>query len=364
MSFQDHGVPDRPPLDRVSGCLLGGAVGDALGAPAEFLSLEEIRRQHGAQGIFGFAPANGRLGAITDDTQMTMWTAEGLLRACVADGGLPSRLSAVRQVYAAYLRWLHSQGERSLDPLFTSATRPTGNGWLIAVRALNSRRGPGVTCLGSLESGKMGGIDRRLNDSKGCGGVMRTAPVGLLYSDPAEAFAVGCDLAAITHGHASGYLSAGALATMIARLARGASLIEAVALGADLLAAAPGGAECLKAFRRAVDLAATGQATAEKLETLGGGWTGEAALAIAVYAALSAGGDLGTGVRLAVNHGGDSDSTGAICGNLLGASLGVKAIPAAWLAAVELRQEIEQLAADLCQAAAGNLELGGRYPAD
>jgi ADP-ribosylglycohydrolase len=66
--------------DRYRGCLLGGAVGDALGAGIEFLSLADIRRRHGPRGVSGYVPAYGRLGAITDDTQMTLFTAEGLRR--------------------------------------------------------------------------------------------------------------------------------------------------------------------------------------------------------------------------------------------------------------------------------------------
>ena len=66
--------------DRYRGCLLGGAIGDALGAGVEFLSLAEIERRHGPAGVTGYVPAYGRLGAITDDTQMTLFTAEGLLR--------------------------------------------------------------------------------------------------------------------------------------------------------------------------------------------------------------------------------------------------------------------------------------------
>ncbi len=61
---------------RVRGTLLGGAVGDALGAPVEFLSLASIRRQFGEAGIRDYAPAFGRSGSITDDTQMSLFTAE------------------------------------------------------------------------------------------------------------------------------------------------------------------------------------------------------------------------------------------------------------------------------------------------
>jgi ADP-ribosyl-[dinitrogen reductase] hydrolase len=71
--------PNR--LDRIRGCLLGGAVGDALGAPVEFMSTDEIRAAFGPDGIEEFAFAYGRRGAVTDDTQMTLFTAEGLIRA-------------------------------------------------------------------------------------------------------------------------------------------------------------------------------------------------------------------------------------------------------------------------------------------
>ena len=74
---------DRKTRDRVRGCLLGGAVGDALGAPVEFMERSEIVARFGEQGIRDYAPAYGRLGAITDDTQMSLFTAEGMLRGWV-----------------------------------------------------------------------------------------------------------------------------------------------------------------------------------------------------------------------------------------------------------------------------------------
>ena len=60
-------------IDRTAGCLLGGALGDALGASVEFLALDAICAAYGPRGIEDFAPAYGRLGAITDDTQMTLF---------------------------------------------------------------------------------------------------------------------------------------------------------------------------------------------------------------------------------------------------------------------------------------------------
>jgi ADP-ribosylglycohydrolase len=61
--------------------LLGAAVGDALGARIEFMRLPEIWRRYRHAGVADYVEAYGRRGAVTDDTQMTLFTAERLMRA-------------------------------------------------------------------------------------------------------------------------------------------------------------------------------------------------------------------------------------------------------------------------------------------
>lgn len=340
-------LPSR--ADRLTGCLLAGAVGDALGAPVEFSRLREIRRRFGPSGIRDFAPAYGRYGAITDDTQMTLFTAEGLIRAKnrMHERGTTMPLTLLHR---AYLRWLVTQGE---EPATSGFAFPPGSridlnpGWLSGVPSLHSRRGPGNTCLTALRQDRAGTIETPINDSKGCGGVMRVAPVGLAYADdPSFAFELAAGAAAITHGHPSGYLSAGALALMISIIVQGGALPAAIDKAQAELTRHPNHAETSDALAQAVGLAATGAPSAETLERLGGGWVGEEALAIAVYAALSAD-TLEDALILAVNHSGDSDSTGAVAGNLLGALHGPTAIPPRWLDRLELRVEIEAIARDL-----------------
>lgn len=325
---------------RARGCLLGGAIGDALGAPVEFLRLDEIRGRYGPDGIAKFDVAYGSAGAITDDTQMTLFTAEGLLRAAVSASQLEAQAPATI-VHRAYLRWLETQGT-------PSPRKDEGEpSWLMALDALHQRRAPGNTCLGALQSGQMGTVENRINNSKGCGGVMRAAPAGIVEFAGGP-FKLGCEIAAITHGHPSGYLSAGALALMIDRLLRGSQLLEAVEEVITCLKAEAGGDECVRALEAALSECRSGRpASAERVETLGAGWVAEEALAIAVYCALVAGRDFEKGVRLAVNHSGDSDSTGAIAGNLLGALLGEEAIPREWVDGVELRDVILEVADDL-----------------
>ena len=220
------------------------------------------------------------------------------------------------------------------------------DGWLVKVPALHHRRAPGNTCLSALLSGNAGTTSAPINNSKGCGGIMRAAPVGLIMQ-PDDVFGCACDIAALTHGHPCGYLSAGVLAQIVCEITSGAELLPAIERSVDRLRQERDHDECLAAVERALQFAAGKPASPETVESLGEGWVGEEALAIAVFCALKAEGDFSRGVLLAVNHGGDSDSTGSIAGNILGCLLGRDAIPESWRTRVELAAEIDALAADI-----------------
>lgn len=324
---------------RVRGALLGGAIGDALGAGIEFESLAAIRAVHGPDGVRDYVSAYGRRGAITDDTQMTLFTVDGLIRAHVRrDTGAWHPATDVHQ---AYLRWAvtqraHRPGERGPD-----------SGWLDRQEWLYSQRAPGNACLGGLADDRMGSLEDPKNPgSKGCGAVMRSAPFGLLAGwDPRHVFRLAAECAAQTHGHPSGYLAAAAFAVVVHAAAHGETLDAGVHRALALLAAWPGHEETTEALRQALDAVRQGAPTAERLESLGQGWVAEEALAMGVYCALVAQ-DMSHGLLLAVNHGGDSDSTGSLCGNLLGALHGETALPPVWLAELEGRAAILELADD------------------
>lgn len=325
--------------------MLGGAVGDALGAAVEFMSIAAIRAQFGPEGITEFAPAYGRVGAITDDTQMALFTADGILRSWLRASG--RGICAWETVLShAYQRWLLTQGE-SISRT-TDGPQVATDGWLYAIEELHSRRAPGNTCITALKTTPRG--RPASNNSKGCGGVMRVAPAGLFGSwsqdphAPAEAFQLGSDAAALTHGHPTGQLTAGVLAALIHRLVNGASLDVALEDAMSLLVTHPGHEETLSALKAARSLA--NASNGADIEQLGQGWIAEEALAMSVYAAMVSP-DFESGVRLAVNHSGDSDSTGAITGNLLGTIHGIEGIPNRWLDALELRDVITEVADDL-----------------
>ncbi|MEU8684276.1 ADP-ribosylglycohydrolase family protein [Streptomyces sp. NPDC048611] len=349
---------------RVRGCLLGGAIGDALGYPIEFQSLASIRNGYGPSGVTGFLPVGGVvLGQVSDDTQMTLFTAEGLIRAYARYGPVTGNgISSAGPVLVrnAYLRWLDTQNHPA-PPAELALVR---TGWLRQQTWLYARRAPGNACVSGLRYehipdtlGELGAPGPVNPDSKGCGTVMRSAPFGLTGMPVRRAFEFAARCAQITHGHPTGYYAAGAFAAMIGHLLDGDSLEGAVLRSMELLARYPGHEETTAALRKAVDLAADGTATPEKVETLGGGWIAEEALAIAVYCALARSADPAPGCTrvesaflLSVNHSGDSDSTGSLCGNLLGAHHGDLALPPSWLTAVEGRGTITELADDFSAA--------------
>jgi ADP-ribosyl-[dinitrogen reductase] hydrolase len=345
--------------DVYRGCLLGGAVGDALGAPVEFMSRDQITRKYGPAGIQEYVPAFGKLGAITDDTQMTLFTAEGVMRGWLR-GNIRGICHMPSVIGRAYQRWYRTQGYHHLmhdDGL---------DGWLIGQRELFSCRAPGNTCLSGLESMRESN-DVAKNDSKGCGGVMRVAPIGMYYATLAgsnaqghdlamrEAFELACQAAAITHGHPTGQLASGTLAAIVMKQLVGERLPQAIDSALHLLKDQPDHEETLHAVQLACRLASEKPNDFEVLTQLGGGWIAEEALAISLYSALSAK-DFRSGVVLAVNHSGDSDSTGSIAGQLLGAIHGAHAIPSSWIEPLELREVIEEMADDLATLNEWNLE--------
>ncbi|MCF8212081.1 MAG: ADP-ribosylglycohydrolase family protein [Rhodoferax sp.] len=345
--------------DIYRGCLIGGAVGDALGAPVEFMSRDQIIRKFGTAGIQEYVAAFGKLGAITDDTQMTLFTAEGLMRGWLR-GNLRGICYMPGVIARSYQRWYHTQGHH--HPMHDDGL----DGWLISHRELFSCRAPGNTCLSGLES-MLESNDVAKNDSKGCGGVIRVAPIGMYYAilvrseseghDQAmrEAFELACQAAAITHGHPTGQLASGTFAAIVMKLLVGVKLPQAIDAAIKCLIEQPDHEETLHAIQHACRLALETPNDADALAQLGGGWIAEEALAIAVYCALSAK-DFRSGVTLAVNHSGDSDSTGSIAGQLLGAIHGAHLIPPSWTGSLELRQVIEEMADDLATLEEWNLE--------
>jgi len=168
------------PQENYIACLLGGAIGDALGAAIEFLNIHQIIEKYGRSGVTGYVEFADRTGEFTDDTQMALFTAEGLLGAIHHTNFKETESAINRIVYHSYLQWLLTQEMPMKYGSLPEAFKNEENGWLIKQTALFKRRAPGTSCLSALRSGIAGTIEKPINNSKGCGGIMRVAPVGLV----------------------------------------------------------------------------------------------------------------------------------------------------------------------------------------
>lgn len=321
--------------DRVRGCILGGAIGDALGYQIEFVKNvkeKQVTRFNGT-------------GIISDDTQMTLFTANALIWDATrgaAKGIAPLPHDAIRM---AYKDWLATQSNQ---------VRERNICWISNIPELNIPRAPGNTCLEALYGDNKGTIENRINNSKGCGAVMRVAPIGIFYGNSIKVGEVAAESAALTHGHDQAIMSSYVLATMIYKmlydnkdmqdsleLAMRQMIDEYNIFDEDETKYFTG------LLARAVMLSQKDMNDLDAIAELGEGWVAEEALAIAVYACLKYKNNFEDAIVCAVNHPGDSDSTGAIAGNIIGAYLGIKSIPDYYLDNIELKDVITEIADDL-----------------
>ena len=340
---------DEKYRDKVRGCMLGGAAGDALGYPVEFMTYDEILRRYGPNGICDYSlDFEEGLALVSDDTQMTLFTANGILLG-LTENRLSEEHKPIRvYVYKAYMDWLATQTHNK--NLKKPATR------LYELPDLHARRAPGTTCIKALMSGEMGCIEKPINNSKGCGGIMRAAPAGLCGLNHMESAKLGAETAAITHGHPLGYIPAAVLAYIVhAAVYRDETcvvtlksiVLDAMNVMSDIFAEAVYLPELRALIDKAVSLSENSRSDIENIQALGEGWIAEETLAIAVYCSLRYCTDFSKGIIAAVNHSGDSDSTGAVTGNILGAWLGYDLIEEKWKRNLELKRTILEIADDL-----------------
>ena len=342
--------------------MIGGAIGDALGYQIEFdrdVKSRQVTKYAAEPGI------------ISDDTQMTLFTATSLLWNKTKLINNEVALLDSDAVYLGYLDWYDTQKNRENNEIISiikdiwMRTQKGGSGesisWIKDIPELNKRRAPGNTCLISLRSGKMGTLKKPINNSKGCGGVMRIAPCGILRDTPKAAGELAAECSAITHGHLLGSYPSYMCAAMINLL-----LYDIVDLEESVLVALKLTVDNQSVFyeeahktsenhidiftnliNKAIDLSKQDLDDVEAITQLGTGFVAEEALAIAIYACLKYQHSFEDAIICAVNHGGDSDSTGAIAGNILGTYLGFDNIPQYYVDNVELSNVILEIADDM-----------------
>ena len=328
--------------DSIRGCLMAGATGDALGYEVEFMSRRAILSRFGEQGITKFTLDNKGKALISDDTQMTLFTANGMLMGLTRGymrgiGGRPEEY-----VDGAYLDWYYTQTGRKKEILINDFHYT----WLRDLPEMAQCRAPGNTCLQACES--MFRREHVHNNSKGCGGIMRVAPMALLDAGYAsrdkntyslvELAEAGGKIAECTHKHPLAFLPASLLTILLYKVVPMAvkqvqedidRIINETLDMLDLIYIDKYESE--KQYLRdlsekAIRLAHSDISDADAIRELGEGWVAEETWAIALYSAVRHIDSVEDAIIASVNHDGDSDSTGSVCGNIMGAIYGYEHI--------------------------------------
>jgi ADP-ribosylglycohydrolase len=353
------------PSERFMGCVLGGALGDALGAPAEGLrTLAEVKAKYGPQGITTLVHyecpwqtiEQGGVGAITDDTTMAATTISAMALAHKQ----PARLQHI--TWQGYLQW----GSRQEGGELLIAHLDPALGWPDEVKPFWFGCGAGRGTIAALSVGRMGTQGqpieydtevrgkRVIGPNDGCGGMMRVAPLAF-WPHEADKFALGCANAAITHGTPAAILATGAICELTSQVAQGHGLTAAFVAMSQRLSNLPDpDGQILAHLAAASWLAARTPPTAEQMDELPAKHVADnyfraTPVFMQVVYALGAAAQHGLGIKetlaLAVNHRGDSDSVAAIVGNILGAAVGEPGLPVDWVNQLQMKQQLRALGA-------------------
>lgn len=299
--------------DPARAIIFGLALGDALGWPIEFLDLPLIRARYGRSGIL--APPHPAL--YTDDTQMTAAVAEALVEAGNQD--LDTAMTALAQ---HFILWKNNP--------------------------ITATRAPGATCIRGVNALELGAPWREagVKDSKGCGACMRVAPIGYFYQHEVERLTQAARAQGwLTHRHPASDAACLGAAYLVKLALDGVEPKEFPVRVRSVTAGLSGEFDSTLARLDQVRAWTDEEAALNYLgPTRGGGWIAEEAVVMALYCVLRRPDDYPAAVTLAANISGDSDTVACITGGVMGARLGINAIPADWIERLENRDYLSSLA--------------------
>lgn len=338
-------------LSVITGCLLGLAVGDAMGYTVDRKTYAEICQDYGPAGLLGYDLVNG-YAEVSSHTQLAAFISNGLLLA-ITRGQTRGRMSPyVRYIGQAMREWAQCQRYHR-DPEKRLC-------WVCRAAELRHR-----TCLDTrlpdtLSRERLGTMEEPVNRLNTPGSLVGAIPVGLFFHpdrmEVTEVGRLGAETVALTHGDPETFLSGAVLAYAIAGIVqdRQTPLKEQFSLASEAALSQFGReypqAKALQALiHRALFLAEnTRREPAEVMEQLELN-TAAQVLAGAMYACLVAQSDFDRAMTVAVNHSGRSAAVGAVTGALLGAALGMPALPEFYLECLEPADVLRELAQDLHQ---------------
>lgn len=288
--------------------LIAQSIGDSFGYKIEFDSWESIQKKYGETG-FQFKENNLNYLSISDDTQMTLFLLNGLI-----EYKQPKNESIFSDIiYNQFRDWLKTQTE-SIEHHKQKYSS------LLKFECLYKRQAPGITCLSALNSGKKGTITRKINDSKGCGSIMRTLPIAFFANNENEVFELSIEQSMITHGNLEGAFATAFYSLLCFDLIYFSNdLVKSVQKVRDLLN--------IKLNEKFLEINYQINNTLGLIieqpnllndnitKELGEGWTSDSALCVALFSAATSA-SFKEVIEKSSNHSGDSDSTAMLATGL------------------------------------------------
>lgn len=326
-----------PEPDRFVGAILGLAIGDALGYPAEFRSRTQILAAFPPHGLQDFvrlqdprwtgppyiAGPEHPPGTYTDDTQMTLCVAQALLTTSPSPRSKPGapdndlENAILQNMASEFVRWATSE---------------------------ENNRAPGSTCM-TATSRLANGVhwnEAGVPDSKGAGSAMRVAPIGLwFHRNRSSLLSLARKSSLLTHGHQAAVESAAAAALLVS-LALTQTPPEQ--MHKELMKeCAPHSPDLEHSLTRLLSLRQTSPNIALSHQGLGEAWVAEEAIASALYCYWRSPHDFEQIMQTAINTDGDSDTIACIAGGIAGAALGARQLPQRWINGVENHLALKEL---------------------
>lgn len=335
-------------IDQYRGCLLGLAVGDAMGYPVDKKTWDEICQDYGPNGLLGYDLVNG-CADITSYTQMAAFVCNGLLLGAIR--GNPDYYS--RYMALSLREWVKSQQFRT-NPEKTFC-------WVAQVPGMRRRHCMDTRMLDALSRETLGTPEKPVFRSPFPGSVTTAIGVGLCCETarmtPQQLGRLGAEAVAFTHADPEAFLSGAFLAFCIAGILQepDVPLTRRFAQAAEALQEQfgegyPQAAELTAKVSKAITLTKDPELTPLAAMTLLGCTTAAECVAGAVYASTIHTANFDEAMIVSVNHSGRSAAVGAITGAILGAKLGVEALPEFYLESLEPAQVLSELAGDICEA--------------
>lgn len=338
----------------LQGCLLGLAVGDAMGHTVDRKNLEEICADYGPNGLLGYDLVNG-YADVTSYTQIAAFSANGLLMGLTRGQMQGRQAPLVRYIALALREWSRSQHYCQQERNYC---------WLSGVPEMKRKFCMDNRMLDALSRETLGSLDEPQYRSNHPGSLTTVIPIALLQQDleltQTDTDRLGAEAVALTHGEPEAYLSGAALTHLMCLLLQepDAPIAELVHQTIDAVGLQfSQGGKLWELLQLALTLAVSPNVTAmEAMETLSCRTAAEV-LAGAVYTVATCNRDFDTAMITAVNHSGRSSAVGAIAGAMLGAILGDEALPEFYLESLEAAAPLTELADDM---AAGFSEMVGK----